>query len=68
MKNNSKNNTILAWLTFGDGYHNNHHRYPRSAFHGMLKHEIDLNGLIIMGLKKARPRPQHHLRRWLPRR
>jgi stearoyl-CoA desaturase (delta-9 desaturase) len=53
MKNNSKNNTILAWLTFGDGYHNNHHRYPRSAFHGMLKHEMDLNGLIIMGLKKV---------------
>jgi stearoyl-CoA desaturase (Delta-9 desaturase) len=52
LKNNSKNNMILAWLTFGDGYHNNHHRYPRSAFHGMLKHEMDLNGLIIMGLKK----------------
>jgi stearoyl-CoA desaturase (delta-9 desaturase) len=53
MPNNSKNNRILAWLTFGDGYHNNHHRYPRSAFHGMFKDEMDLNGLIIMGLKKV---------------
>jgi stearoyl-CoA desaturase (delta-9 desaturase) len=53
MKNNSKNNKILAWLTFGDGFHNNHHRYPRSAFHGMFKDEMDLNGLIIMGLKKV---------------
>jgi hypothetical protein len=53
MKNNSKNNRILAWLTFGDGYHNNHHRYPRSAFHGMFKHETDLNGLIILALRKV---------------
>ena len=48
----SMNNRFLAWITFGDGYHNNHHRYPRSAFHGLLKHEIDLNGIIITGLGK----------------
>jgi stearoyl-CoA desaturase (delta-9 desaturase) len=53
MRNNSKNNTFLAVLTFGDGYHNNHHRYPRSAFHGLLKGELDLNGLIITGLGKV---------------
>jgi len=52
MKNNSKNNRILAALTFGDGYHNNHHRYPRSAFHGLRKWELDLNGIIILGLRK----------------
>jgi len=52
MKNNSKNNRLLAALTFGDGYHNNHHRYPRSAFHGLKKRELDLNGLIIVGLGK----------------
>jgi stearoyl-CoA desaturase (delta-9 desaturase) len=52
MRNNSKNNTFLAWLTFGDGYHNNHHRFPRSAFHGLRKDEMDLNGLIIVGLSK----------------
>jgi len=52
MRNNSKNNRILAALTFGDGYHNNHHRYPRSAFHGLRKWELDLNGLIILGLSK----------------
>jgi len=53
LKNNSKNNSILAALTFGDGYHNNHHRYPRSAFHGLRIGEIDLNGVIIMCLKKV---------------
>jgi stearoyl-CoA desaturase (Delta-9 desaturase) len=53
LKNNSKNNRILAALTFGDGYHNNHHRYPRSAFHGMFKYELDVNGVIILGLRKV---------------
>ncbi|MGD0155579.1 MAG: fatty acid desaturase [Terracidiphilus sp.] len=52
LKNNSKNNSVLAALTFGDGYHNNHHRFPRSAFHGLCTGEIDLNGLIIMALSK----------------
>jgi stearoyl-CoA desaturase (delta-9 desaturase) len=52
MRNNSKNNTFLAALTFGDGYHNNHHRYPRSAFHGLRKGELDLNGIIITWLGK----------------
>jgi stearoyl-CoA desaturase (delta-9 desaturase) len=52
LKNNSKNNSLLAALTFGDGYHNNHHRYPRSAFHGLRVGEIDLNGIIIIALSK----------------
>ena len=50
--NNSKNNVILAALTFGDGYHNNHHRYPRSAFHGLRKRELDFNGILITWLGK----------------
>jgi stearoyl-CoA desaturase (Delta-9 desaturase) len=52
MRNNSKNNVILAALTFGDGYHNNHHRFPRSAFHGLRKWELDFNGIIILWLGK----------------
>ena len=50
--NNSKNNVLLAALTFGDGYHNNHHRYPRSAFHGLRKRELDFNGILITWLGK----------------
>ena len=52
MGNNSKNNVFLAAVTFGDGYHNNHHRYPRSAFHGLRKYEIDFNGILITWLGK----------------
>jgi stearoyl-CoA desaturase (delta-9 desaturase) len=52
MGNHSKNNVFLAAVTFGDGYHNNHHRYPRSAFHGLRKYELDFNGIIITWLGK----------------
>ena len=50
--NKSMNNVFLAAVTFGDGYHNNHHRYPRSAFHGLRKYEIDFNGILITWLGK----------------
>ena len=52
MGNKSMNNVFLATVTFGDGYHNNHHRYPRSAFHGLRKWEIDFNGILIAALGK----------------
>jgi stearoyl-CoA desaturase (Delta-9 desaturase) len=45
--NRSKNSLALALLTFGDGWHNNHHRFPKSAHHGLAEHEIDVNGWLI---------------------
>jgi stearoyl-CoA desaturase (delta-9 desaturase) len=39
----SRNNALLAVLTFGDGWHNNHHRCMVSARHGFRWWEIDLN-------------------------
>ena len=52
MGDKSMNNHFLAAITFGDGFHNNHHRYPRSAFHGLRKYELDFNGIIITCLGK----------------
>lgn len=43
----STNNRLLALITFGDGWHNNHHRYPRSYRHGLKPGEIDVNGFIV---------------------
>ena len=37
----SKNNWWVAALTFGEGWHNNHHAFPHSARHG-FGHQIDL--------------------------
>lgn len=50
--NHSTNNKVLAILTFGDGWHNNHHRYPRSYRHGLAKGELDINGIIVDYLQK----------------
>ncbi|MCP9887598.1 fatty acid desaturase [Cyanobium sp. ATX 6A2] len=38
---NSKNNWWVAALTFGEGWHNNHHAFPHSARHGFGP-QIDL--------------------------
>jgi fatty-acid desaturase len=43
----STNNWWVAMLSFGDGWHNNHHAYPVSARHGFKWYEIDLNWYTI---------------------
>ncbi len=53
LNNGSRNNRLLAWATFGDGWHNNHHRYPRSAFHGIAPSETDFSGFIISSLERC---------------
>ena len=39
---NSRNNHLVAWLILGEGFQNNHHRYPGSATFSYRRHEIDL--------------------------
>ena len=46
----SRNNLIVALLTFGDGWHNNHHYYQRSARHGFYWWEIDFTHYMLKGL------------------
>jgi fatty-acid desaturase len=48
----SRNNGLIAAVSFGEGWHNNHHANPRSAKHGMAWYEIDLNWLQISFLEK----------------
>ncbi|HVK72333.1 MAG TPA: acyl-CoA desaturase [Kofleriaceae bacterium] len=38
----SRNNAVLALPTFGEGWHNNHHRYMASARQGFRWYEVDL--------------------------
>jgi fatty-acid desaturase len=40
-KDGSRNNPVIALLTFGEGWHNNHHRFPRSARTGATRLEVD---------------------------
>jgi len=46
----SRNNWVLALLTFGEGWHNNHHRYPGSARQGFYWWELDLTYYILVAL------------------
>ncbi len=47
----SRNNWWVALLTFGEGWHNNHHAYPTSARHGLRWYEIDLTWMQIWFLR-----------------
>lgn len=48
----STNNWFVAVLTFGEGWHNNHHAYPSSARHGLKWYEFDMNWITIRILEK----------------
>ncbi|MFN6962468.1 MAG: acyl-CoA desaturase [Pyrinomonadaceae bacterium] len=48
----SRNNGWIAALTFGEGWHNNHHAYPRSARHGLTTREFDVNWQQIRLLER----------------
>jgi stearoyl-CoA desaturase (delta-9 desaturase) len=43
----SRNNWFVAALTYGEGWHNNHHAYPTMARHGHKWWEIDLTFMTI---------------------
>jgi fatty-acid desaturase len=48
----STNNLIVALLTWGEGWHNNHHAHPTSARHGLRWYEVDVNWYGIWTLEK----------------
>ncbi|KAF5785350.1 putative fatty acid desaturase domain, acyl-CoA desaturase [Helianthus annuus] len=47
----STNNWWVAMLTLGEGWHNNHHAFPRSARHGFEWWQFDLTWELIKFLK-----------------
>lgn len=48
----SRNSWWVALLTFGEGWHNNHHAYPTSARHGLGRFELDLTWIQIRLMEK----------------
>jgi len=42
-RDGSLNNWFVALLSFGEGWHNNHHAHPTSARHGLAWYEIDMS-------------------------
>jgi stearoyl-CoA desaturase (delta-9 desaturase) len=61
----SYNNWMIGLLAFGEGWHNNHHAFPRSAVHGLDQWQFDLSAWLIGGLvwlrlasEVSRPAPE----------
>ncbi len=50
-RDDSRNNWWVALITFGEGWHNNHHAHPTSARHGLTWYEFDLSWIQIRALK-----------------
>jgi stearoyl-CoA desaturase (delta-9 desaturase) len=44
----SRNNWVLALITFGEGWHNNHHHYPIASRQGFYWWEIDVTYYILV--------------------
>ena len=42
-RDEARNNWLVALLVFGEGWHNNHHAFPSSARHGLLRRQIDVS-------------------------
>ena len=63
----SRNNFVLSLLTFGEGWHNNHHRYPGSVRQGFRWWQLDLSYYALRVLEalgvvwRLNPVPQHVL-------
>jgi len=53
-RDDSRNNLWLALLTFGEGWHNNHHFFPGSARQGFRWWEVDLTWYGLRALAALR--------------
>lgn len=51
-RDRSTNNWFVAFLAWGEGWHNNHHAFPFSARHGLHWHQIDFTWITIDVLAK----------------
>jgi stearoyl-CoA desaturase (delta-9 desaturase) len=50
-RDDSRNTWWVALLTFGEGWHNNHHAHPTSARHGLAWYEFDVSWIQIKVLR-----------------
>ena len=51
-RDRSRNEWVVGLLGFGEGWHNNHHAFPRSAFHGLHWWQFDFSGYLIWTLER----------------
>ncbi len=51
-RDTSRNNALLALLTLGEGWHNNHHHHAHLARQGLRWWEIDVSWYVLVVLEK----------------
>jgi len=51
-RDGSRNVRLLGWLALGEGWHNNHHAFPRSAIQGLRRGEVDPSGALLRVLER----------------
>jgi stearoyl-CoA desaturase (delta-9 desaturase) len=51
-RDGSRNNWWLALLTLGEGWHNNHHRFPFAARQGLRWWEVDVTWYMLLLLER----------------
>jgi fatty-acid desaturase len=52
IRDDSRNTWWVALISFGEGWHNNHHAHPTSARHGLAWYEFDPSWLLIKVLRR----------------
>ena len=50
-RDDSRNTWWVALISFGEGWHNNHHAHPTSARHGLVWYEFDPSWLLVKTLR-----------------
>jgi stearoyl-CoA desaturase (delta-9 desaturase) len=50
-RDDSRNTWWVAIISFGEGWHNNHHAHPTSARHGLAWYEFDPSWLLVKTLR-----------------
>ena len=50
---NSRNNWLVAWISNGEGWHNNHHADPMAAAHGHQWWEVDVTWKTVQLLERV---------------
>ncbi len=51
-RDDSRNSALIALLTLGEGWHNNHHHYPGMARQGLAWYELDVSYYVLRLLER----------------
>jgi stearoyl-CoA desaturase (Delta-9 desaturase) len=52
IKDESRDNWMVALVSLGEGWHHSHHAFPTSAQHGLRRTQLDPSYAVIRGLEK----------------